>query len=307
VATGTTVACVIQPDNTVNAGDVVSVELRGLTNPSTTGSGTVSVSTTSDLVATTTSVTITSAQSVHGLSATPASTAAGVLTNWTFGFTSSSTGQLAPWGATVTLTLPTGTSLGSFTGGLVTDTTNGAEFANCSVVSGTTVSCFVSYNQTLNAGDAFSVTLDGVTNPTTTGPATVSVSTSADTKLATTSVTITGVVCSKLSGKASGKITIKKCTPKSAANKLASGSGSSLFSGGTLTWKKSHQSTVIGTSATTPSGHGAGKSGSTERDITGSVSGGSSTYTHSGDYVSLRVCQSSSGALSLVKGTRALL
>jgi hypothetical protein len=37
--------------------------------------------------------------------------------------------------------------------------------------------------------------------------------------------------------------------------------------------------------------------------VTGSVTGGSSTYTSSGDAISADVCAAGSGKLSLVKGT----
>ncbi|HEY5250370.1 MAG TPA: hypothetical protein VIJ09_01840 [Acidimicrobiales bacterium] len=306
IPSGTTVSCLI-PTNTVRAGDVVSVLLRAGTNPATTGTTNIAVSTTSDTVTITVPLTITPAQSVQGLTVTPSSTAAGGPANWTFGFTSSSSGAMAAYGGAVTLTLPAGTQFGSPSGWSITDTTDGGHFGPCSLVSGTTVSCTVYYPVDLNAGDAFSVSLNGLTNPTTTGPTTVSVSTSADTKNATAPVIITGILCGKLSGKLSGKVTIKKCAPKSKPNKLLSGLGSSLTSGGTLTWKKSHQTTVIATSTTSPTGHGACPSGSTELDISGSVSGGGSTYTHSGDYVSLHACESGSGALSLVPGTKAIL
>ena len=71
-------ACPITPYNIVHAGDTLSVLLRGVINPPTTGSHTVSVSTTSDLPSSTGPVTITPAQSVVGLTVTPGSTEAGV-------------------------------------------------------------------------------------------------------------------------------------------------------------------------------------------------------------------------------------
>ena len=226
-------------------------------------------------------------------------------TNWSFGFTASSTGAFAPYVGHVRLTLPPGTTFGSFTGGWLTDTTATIATYNCSVVGGTTVSCLVYFPPGSAAGDVFTVVLDGVTNTLATGPTTVSVSTSVDTKAKTAPVTITGVTCAKVSGKLTGEISLKKCTPKSPTNKSAKGSGASLTSSGTLAWKKSRQTTEISASASSV-GQGGCKTGSTERDVTGSVTGGTSTYTHSGDYVYLRTCVSGSGAVSLVKGTKAL-
>jgi hypothetical protein len=304
--TGSTVACPITPYNIVHAGDTLSVLLRAVVNPPTTGPTTVSVSTTSDLPSSTGPLTITPAQSVSGLTVTPSSTKAGVTTNWSFGFNASSTGAFAPYIGHVMLTLPVGTTFGSFTGGWLTDTTANIATYNCSVATGTTVSCLVYFPPGSAADDAFTVVLDGVTNTLTTGPTTVSVSTTVDTKASTAPVTITGVTCAKVSGKLSGKISLKKCTPKVTADKLAKGPGASLTSGGTLTWKKSHQTTILSTSASSL-GQGACPNGSTEHDITGSVTGGNSTYTNSGDYVHVRLCQSASGAVKLVPGTTALL
>jgi len=302
---GSTVACPITPYNIVHAGDTLSVLLRGVVNTSTTGPTTVSVSTTSDLPSSTGPLTITPAQSVSGLTVTPSSTEAGVTTNWSFGFTASSTGAFAPYIGHVMLTLPPGTTFGSFSGGWLTDTTANIATYNCSVASGTTVSCLVYFPPGSAAGDAFTVVLDGVTNPLTTGPTTVSVVTTVDTKAKTAPVTITGVTCAKVSGKLTGNISLKKCIPKSPTNKSAKGAGASLTASGTLTWKKSHQTTMVSASASSV-GQGGCKNGSTERDVTGSVTGGTSTYTHSGDYVYVRLCVAGSGAVSLVKGTKAL-
>ena len=302
---GTNLHCLLGAVNTVHAGDVLSVLLRGVVNGPTAGPVTIPVTTSSDLTSIAAPLSLTPAQAVIGLTVTPGSAEAGVTGNWTFGFTASSTGAFAPYIGTVTVTLPPGTTFGSFTGGWVTDTTATISTYNCSVASGTTVSCKVYFPPGSAAGDVFTVVLDGVTNTLTTGPATVSLATSVDTKVATAAVTITGVTCAKVSGKLTATISLKKCTPKSATNKSAKGPGASLTSSGTLTWKKSHQTTVVSASASSV-GQGGCPSGSTERDVTGSVTGGTSTYTHSGDDVHLRLCVAGSGAVSLVKGTTAL-
>jgi hypothetical protein len=78
-----------------------------------------------------------------------------------------------------------------------------------------------------------------------------------------------------------------------------------LTSGGTFKWSKSNQTTVISSTVSSP-GRGSCKTGDIERVVSGQVTGGNSTYTHLGDLVSLRMCQSGSGALSLVKGTKAI-
>jgi hypothetical protein len=116
------------------------------------------------------------------------------------------------------------------------------------------------------------------------------------------SAAATPVACKKLSGTITGSITISKCSPKSKTNKSAGGLAASLASGGTITWTPSNQTTTVSLSVSSP-GQGACKKGSTEYDVTGSVTGGTSTYTHSGDAVAGKACATSGGSLSLVKHT----
>jgi hypothetical protein len=309
---GTTVTCTLNYGNTVNAGDVVSVVLEDVTNPTATGSATTTVSTSSDTVPVTTSFTLTAAQAVTSLSVVPTSTSAGATTNWTVGFTTSSTGALTWPGSTITMALPSGTTFGSFGGGTVTDTTTGQPVSyDCSHTSGTTVTCRLDeyYGSTISAGDAVSVALDDVTNPTATGSATTTVSTSSDTVATTQSVTITGAqgpVCGKLSGSISGTITITKCTPTSASYKTAKGPASALTTSGTFKWASSGKTTIVSDTLSSP-GQGSCAAGSIERDIAGSVTGGSAKkYTKVGYVVSVRMCQNGSGKLSLVPGTKAI-
>ena len=116
------------------------------------------------------------------------------------------------------------------------------------------------------------------------------------------------VTCKTLTGTVAGNVTFSKCTPKSKTNKSASAPSASLEgeTGGTLTWTKSGQTTVIKVSTKSP-GQGGCSTGSTEYDATGTVTGGTSTYTHVGDVVSARLCLSASDTLTLVKKTTASL
>ncbi|HXQ61242.1 MAG TPA: IPT/TIG domain-containing protein [Acidimicrobiales bacterium] len=113
-----------------------------------------------------------------------------------------------------------------------------------------------------------------------------------------TGVCASSVQCAKLTGSATGTMTISKCTPKVAGNKSAT---ATAF-GSTVTWKSSGQTTDESNGMSSP-GQGACAAGSTEEDISGNVTGGTSTYTAVGDVVSAQICVSSSGKLSLVKGT----
>ena len=111
-----------------------------------------------------------------------------------------------------------------------------------------------------------------------------------------------GVACKKLSGTISGNFTVSKCTPKNKKNTKATGATASLAGGsGSITWSPSHGTTSISVSFT-QSGTSCPK-GSSEYVISGSVSGGTSTYTASGDAVSANVCVTGGGKFSLVKHT----
>jgi hypothetical protein len=113
-----------------------------------------------------------------------------------------------------------------------------------------------------------------------------------------------GVACKKLSGSlnGSGTFTVSKCTPKNKQDTKATGATASLATGsGSITWSPSHGTTSI--SATFTQSGTSCKKGSSEYVISGSVTGGTSTYTASGDAVSADVCVTNAGKFSLVKGT----
>ena len=114
-----------------------------------------------------------------------------------------------------------------------------------------------------------------------------------------TGVCLSSVLCAKVTGSATGTMTLSKCTPKTAGDKTAT---AAAF-GSTWTWKASRQTTVASLDAPSSPGQGACGSGQTEEDVSGSVTGGTSTYTAVGDAVTAQICVTASGQLSLVKGT----
>jgi hypothetical protein len=118
---------------------------------------------------------------------------------------------------------------------------------------------------------------------------------------------ISHVTCKKLTGTVATNITITTCSPLSSTNKSATAPTSSLASGGgTLKWSPSGKTTIFKGTVTSPSKSGCAV-GSTEHDLTGTVTGGTSTYTRKGDVVKGRACLSPTGAISLVPGTSILL
>src|SRR3984885_7068248 len=119
------------------------------------------------------------------------SAAAGARTGYKGSFVTSSTGQLSG-GSTITISFPTGTGLGILSDDSVTDTTSGLEVGdNCNDTANENrlvETCYIFDEDTIAAGNAVTVELDGVTNPSTVSTTdTVSVSTSSDTTSATSS------------------------------------------------------------------------------------------------------------------------
>jgi hypothetical protein len=182
VATTTTVNCPIDAGDSVDPGDTLVATLNGVVNPSTSGPHTLAVTTTSDGVATTSSsYSVTAAQGVSDVSVAigSPSSAAGGLTSYVVTFTTSSTGALGQTqGSSVTLTLPTGTGLGSFQGGTLYD--GSTQIGYCNQGSSTTVTCNTDYGS-VDAGDSLVATLDGMVNPPTSGTYSLKISTSSDT------------------------------------------------------------------------------------------------------------------------------
>jgi Bacterial Ig-like domain (group 3) len=114
------------------------------------------------------------------------------------------------------------------------------------------------------------------------------------------------LACSRLSGKASTSIKFSLCTPFSTLNRTARAPGSLLSSGGTITWIRSAQTSVVSLTSTSP-GQGACPRNFVEHDLSGDVTGGSSVYTLPGDPVSIRLCENARYAVRLVTGTTANL
>jgi hypothetical protein len=101
------------------------------------------------------------------------------------------------------------------------------------------------------------------------------------------------VTCSKFKGVASGAYTfyVKNCTPVG-AEKTLSGKGTNLTKVGgptTYTWKWNGGATTIVSLTVVHSG--TCPSGFTGYTDTGTVTGGTSTYTASGDTVQIDVCK----------------
>jgi hypothetical protein len=114
---------------------------------------------------------------------------------------------------------------------------------------------------------------------------------------------VTHATCKKLTGTATSTFTISSCSPVNASYKSATAKSTALATGkGTLTWSPSKKTTAISATITSK-GKGGCAVGSNEYDVSGTVTGGTATYTKKGDSVKGRACLSPTGALSLVPGT----
>ena len=110
--------------------------------------------------------------------------------------------------------------------------------------------------------------------------------------------------CAKLSGTITGTVTIKKCSPKNKLYKSLSGTATQLASGGKLTWAPGGQTTIVSAPSTSSPGQGACKKNNTEYISSGTVTGGTSAYTHVGDTFHSMTCVSNkNGKIALLKGS----
>jgi hypothetical protein len=105
-----------------------------------------------------------------------------------------------------------------------------------------------------------------------------------------TRLTLSAVACSSVKGNTAGTISVGKCSPESKVDKAATGPGAETASGLTLTWSPSGQTTVLSALSVSSPGQGGCPAGSTEYDVTGTVTGGTSTYTSVGGTVSAHLC-----------------
>ena len=117
---------------------------------------------------------------------------------------------------------------------------------------------------------------------------------------------VSHVTCTALTGTEKGSVTVSKCTPASTTYKTVTGTSSKLATGGTLKWAPSGKTTIVSKPKLKAGGTGCA-SGSTKEVATGTVTGGTATYTKKGDVFSATVCLAKSGAVSILKGTKVLL
>ena len=111
------------------------------------------------------------------------------------------------------------------------------------------------------------------------------------------------VTCTKVSGSLTGTVHFKGCsTPFGKASAV----GTSLATGGTISWAGKHPGSVSLAGSVSSAGQGICSSGSTEydaSDVVTAVSGSAGSVVKVGDHGSGAFCVSKTGRLSLVKGT----
>ena len=112
----------------------------------------------------------------------------------------------------------------------------------------------------------------------------------------------TSLVCTKVSGYVTKKITFTNCGLNLKGGRIL---GSLYLTGGTVTWATSKTGLTYSSSVVSP-GQGSCGAGHVEKDVTGLVTATDDTFVSVGDDVSFRVCENSvTGVVKLVHGTTA--
>ncbi len=182
---GQLMRCTLFTGQTIGAGHNVTITFGGITNPATPGTGyQVGVLTTADADSVSspnysvvaggpvTSVTLDNASP---------SRAAGARTQYIADFTVSATGGLSQAAnSRISITFPTGTTFAGYSSVVVRDVTTSTNVGNCGGNTGLVIECTLFTNATIGAGHAVRVTFGGITNPSTAGQKTISVSTTSD-------------------------------------------------------------------------------------------------------------------------------
>ena len=184
---GQVATCGLFGGRSIPSGHSITVELDGVTNPTTAAANkTLTVSTTSDLP-TITSATYTidpgGQVSQPTVTVKPPSSGAGARTIYMVSFTTSSTGGLASTAnSKITITIPSDASLSTIVNSAVFDTSvsTTTSVGSCSQ-SGQVATCGLFGGRSIPSGHSITVELDGVTNPTTAAAnKTLTVSTTSD-------------------------------------------------------------------------------------------------------------------------------
>ena len=167
----------------VNAGDMVSVRLVGVTNPVSSGDQTLELSTSADPTPVVLHYKLAPATAVTGASLSESADSDGA-TGVTYSAIFTSPDRLtaaSPYASTITIAAPAGTAFppsGCGPYNFVDATTGQSTDCVETQLSGSTATLEVPF--ATEAGDVLSVVVDGMTNPATTGRQTVQLSTSAD-------------------------------------------------------------------------------------------------------------------------------
>ncbi len=210
----TAAQCDLFGGDSIAASTTVTVTLTGVVNPPA-GGYTLGVSTTSDKTVVTSGYTVTGAKAVTSptLSISPPSSAAGATTDYTLGFTTSSTGALSSTaGSLINVSLPAATGVSDISGAVYVGTSQVGDCYNNSTTSPPTTAaqCDIFGGDSVAASTAVTVILTGVVNPPA-GGYTLQVSTTSD----TTALTFPGYTVT--AAKAVKSPTLSISPPSSAA------------------------------------------------------------------------------------------
>jgi hypothetical protein len=177
-----TVTCYVYAGTTVPASSSLTAVINGINNPSSVGSYTLKVSTSSDTTKVTSpSFNVTAETAISNVTVTPSSVLPGTA-NVTYTVSLKIATPLAgDTGSHVSIVFPAGTGLTSVANSTLFDAAT--QIAGCARFSTTqTVECDVYAGSVAHAGDTLTATIIGVKNPSTTKQYTAKVSTTSDAK-----------------------------------------------------------------------------------------------------------------------------
>ena len=178
---GTVIKCGLFGGEAIPASHNVSITFSGITNPAA-GTPTLSVSTTSDPAAVTSGqYTVVGANQLSGVTLALDSSTPSATTRWVTNFQLSGTGGISrAANSEIPVSFPSGTTFTNYTGGAVVDVTSGTTVGSCGSPSGLVIKCALFGGQAIAANRNVRITFNNITNPSSSGPWTINVSTTSD-------------------------------------------------------------------------------------------------------------------------------
>jgi hypothetical protein len=178
-----TIQCSLFSGQSISEDSDVRITFNGITNPIATGPMTLTVTTTSDPEPVSSApFQVVPGGSISGLSVAAGSSAPSTTTQYVVEFDVSPTGGLSnAANSRITVTFPDGTGFASYKNGQVRSAAAGQDVGSCGGPSNHRIECSLFGGRSITPPDHVRVTFNGITNPASAGPHTLSARTTSDT------------------------------------------------------------------------------------------------------------------------------